>query len=165
MYQVLQIQFPTCQRPDLSSASARHDTDEAKERSLSGHSEKKAVAVALSMTSQTSQNEPISITKNLRVCGKLRRLRLGIRLMCAERILISSCCVCVNSRIDESHLQLRSNKYQGMGFAIENLLVFDDICCIEACWPLAPIVGKCRKLMPGPLFTNDNPYEINTSAT
>ena len=85
MYQVLQIS-PTCQRPDLSSASARHDTDEAKERSLSGHSEKKAVAVALSMTSQTSQNEPISVTKNLRVCGKLRRLRLGIRLMCAERI-------------------------------------------------------------------------------
>ena len=84
MFQVLQVQFLHV-RPDLSSASARHDTDEAKERSLSGHSEKKAVAVALSMTSQTSQtnqNEPICVTKNLRVCGKLR---LGIHL-CAERI-------------------------------------------------------------------------------
>ena len=57
-------------RPDLSSASARHDTDEAKEQSLRGHSEKKAVAVALSTVSENC--EPICVTKNLRVCAQLR---------------------------------------------------------------------------------------------
>lgn len=61
-------------RPDLSSASARHDTDEAKEQSLRGHSEKKAVAVALQLTGNREPTEPICVTKNLRVCAQLRCL-------------------------------------------------------------------------------------------
>mmetsp|Transcript_50486 Transcript_50486/g.141306 ORF Transcript_50486/g.141306 Transcript_50486/m.141306 type:complete len:718 (-) Transcript_50486:109-2262(-) len=51
--------------PDLTAASARHDGDAAKEQSLCGHSEKKAVAVGLS----TLSCGPISVTKNLRVCN------------------------------------------------------------------------------------------------
>ena len=54
-------------QPDLASASARHDGDTAKEQSLRIHSEKKAVAVALTISS----NGPINVTKNLRVCHAL----------------------------------------------------------------------------------------------
>eukprot|EP00435_Cladocopium_sp_Y103_P038308 s2397_g10.t1 len=95
-------------RPDLSSASARHDTDEAKERSLSGHSEKKAVAVGLHLVKNTNQNEPISVTKNLRVCND-----------CHAAMAVASKVFC-----KEIHLRDRSRWH-----------VFKDgVCSCSDCW-------------------------------
>lgn len=70
--------------PDLAAASARHDGDEAKELSLCGHSEKKAVAVGLGMC-VLSGHSTISVTKNLRVCNDCHAaMMVASRAYCKE---------------------------------------------------------------------------------
>jgi len=67
--------------PDLAAASARHDSEAAKEQSLCGHSEKKAVAVGLG----TLFGCPISVTKNLRVCEDCHAaMAVASRAFCRE---------------------------------------------------------------------------------